>query len=153
MRIRQVLGEPAGLEETVYGYQWWVYNRDPLNYILVGIKDERAVALYIYGEQWSFGPVKAGDGLQELKKHFKPADGLYLEENRTFYKYVRPALVYPGLVASFYYDSGKKDALVALRLEERDTAGERLKKFFQFRSAKGDREALDGEDAPSGVSR
>lgn len=143
LRVRQVLGEPACREETVYGYQWWVYNSDPLNYILVGIKDERAVALYIYGDQWSFGPVKAGDGLQELKKHFNPADGLYLEENRTFYKYVRPALVYPGLVASFYYDSGKKDALVALRLEERETAGERLKKFFQFRSAKGDREALD----------
>ncbi|NLX90302.1 MAG: hypothetical protein GXZ07_01705 [Firmicutes bacterium] len=143
LRVRQVLGEPAGFEETVYGYQWWVYNRDPLNYMLVGIKDARAVALYIYGEQWSFGPVKAGDGLQELKKHFKPADGLYLEENRTFYKYVRPALVFPGLVASFYYDSGKKNALVALRLEERETAEERLKNFFRFRSAKGDREAWD----------
>ncbi len=144
-RVLQVLGAPARREETIYGYQWWTYNRDPLNHVQVGIENDRAVALYIYGDTWSFGPVKAGDRLQELEKHFETADGLFLEENKTLYKFIRPVLLYPGLAATFYYDSGENDALVALRLEERETAGEQLKQFFQFRSEKGDREAFNSE--------
>ena len=109
----------------------------------MGIENDRAVVLYIYGDTWSFGPVKAGDQLGELEKHFETADGLFLEENKTLYKFIRPVILYPGLAATFYYDSGKNDALVALRLEERETAGERLKRFFQFRSEKGNREAFN----------
>ncbi len=142
-KVLQILGEPVCREETIYGYQWWVYNRNPLNHVQVGIENEMVTALYIYGDKWSFGPVKSGDGLQELEEHFETAAGILLEENKTFYKFVRPVLVYPGLLATFYHDSGKKDALIALRLEERETVGKRLKNFFQYRSEKGDREAFD----------
>lgn len=144
-RVLEVLGEPASREETIYGYQWWVYNQNPFDYLQVGIEDGLAVALYIYGEKWSFGPVKSGDRLQELEKHFEPADGLFLEENRTFYKFVRPTLIHGSLVATFYHDSAKEDALVALRLEKGEAAGKRLKNFFAFRSEKGDRQAFDSK--------
>ena len=144
--VQQVLGEPNHREETVYGCQWWVYNRDPLNYIQVEIEDGIVAALYLYGNEWSFGPIKAGDKLQKLNNFFVLAESFTADKNMKPYKFPRPTLLYPDLLVSFYHDTGAGDALIALRLERLETARERVASFLRFRyAAGGDRSGMDEE--------
>jgi uncharacterized protein YkwD len=141
-KVLQLLGEPVREEGTIYGYCWWVYNHDLLNYLLVGIRDGKVAALYTCGQQWSFGPVRPGTALQDLKDHFKTATGLYVEETNTIYKLHLPTLIYEQIVVTFYYDSHDNNKIVALRLEDREAAGCRFARFFKYRSSS------QGERAP-----
>ena len=142
-KVLQVLGEPDRVDPTIYGYNWWVYNRDLLHYLLVGIKDGRVVSIYTCGQKWRFGPVKPGTSLSELKKHFSTADGLYVEETRTIYTLYLPTLIYKGIMVTFYYDSLDNNKITAIRLEDRAVAEDRYELFFQYRSAQGEGEAYD----------
>ena len=142
--VLQILGEPDLREETIYGSEWWVYYQDPLNYMQVEIEDSIAAALYLYGDDWSFGPIKAGDKLQKLNGFFTLAESFTADKNLKPYKFPRPTLLYPDLLVSFYHDSGAGDALIALRLERLETAKERVSSFLHFRyAAGGDRAGID----------
>lgn len=129
-KVLQELGEPDRVDATIYGYNWWVYNQDPLQYLLVGIKDGRVVSVYTCGLEWRFGAVKPGTGLPELKEHFSTADGLYVEETRTIYKLHLPTLIYKRIMITFYYDSLDNNKITAIRLEDRALAEDSTSCFF-----------------------
>ena len=142
-KVLQELGEPDRVDPTIYGYNWWVYNQDPLHYLLVGIKGGRVVSVYTCGLEWRFGAVKPGTGLPELKEHFSTADGLYVEETRTIYKLHLPTLIYKRIMITFYYDSLDNNKITAIRLEDRALAEDMYELFFQCRSAQGEGGAYD----------
>jgi len=145
--VLERLGEPLRRDETAYGYQWWVYGSDPLNYVQVGIDSagDDVVALYIYGEQWSFGPIKAGDKLQKISDHFNFEDNLSGGGRPNPYRNIRPSLLYPGLLATFFHDAVADDVLVALRLEKRETVDEKVNIFFNSRYSVRGRGLADEE--------
>jgi len=142
-KVLQLLGEPAREDGTIYGYRWWAYSQDPLNYLLLGIKDGRVVTIYSCGQEWKFGPVKPGAILQDLNEHFKTAGGLYVEETRTIYKLHLPTLIYDQIMVTFYYDSLDNNKITAIRLEDKGVAESRYALFFKYRSAQGERETYN----------
>jgi uncharacterized protein YkwD len=142
-KVLGLLGEPLWEDATIYGYRWWVYNRDPLHYLLLGIKDGRVVTIYTCGQDWHFGPVKPGTTLQELNEYFQLAGGLYVEETRTVYKLHLPTLIYDRIIVTFYYDALDSNKITSIRLEDRTVAGNRYALFFQYRSAQGERESYN----------
>jgi uncharacterized protein YkwD len=139
------LGAPLRQDETIYGYQWWIYNTDPKNFIQVGIDnvDESVVALYIYGEKWSFGPINAGDKLQKISEHFNFDDDFSAGGRPNPYRNIRPSLLYPGMLVTFFHDGVQGDALVALRLEKRETVDEKVSSFFNNRYSISGRAAVN----------
>lgn len=143
--VLDLLGEPARRDDTVYGYSWWVYNKDYQNYLQVGIKNGSVVTIYTPGQGWSFGPLQRGCRLNLLEDSFEIADRLFVEENRVIYELYLPTLVYENLVATFYYDEQDKDKIMAVRLEDREVAEDRFGLFYKYRSPQGERDSFDQE--------
>ncbi|WP_438444914.1 CAP-associated domain-containing protein [Gorillibacterium sp. sgz5001074] len=46
------LGQPARKDASKYGFEWFVYNREPANYAQVGIQNGKVVGLYTIGSDW-----------------------------------------------------------------------------------------------------
>ena len=44
--VIQKLGEPARKDLSKYGFEWYIYNQDYINYLQVGIQDNKVVGLY-----------------------------------------------------------------------------------------------------------
>ncbi len=144
-KVLDLLGEPARRDETVYGYRWWIYNRDYHNYLQVGIKNGFVVTLYTPGEKWNFGPLHRGCGLDLLNDHFETADRLFVEKEKVIYKLYLPTLVYNNLVATFYCDEQDNHKITAVRLEDRGAAEDKFGFFYKYRSRQGARDSFDPE--------
>lgn len=50
--VQAVLGEPDRKDASVYGFEWYVYNKDPLQYTLIGMRDGTVTGLYTSGTGW-----------------------------------------------------------------------------------------------------
>jgi uncharacterized protein YkwD len=142
-KVLDLLGEPDRRDETIYGYRWWIYNEDYQNYLQVGIKDGFVVTLYTTGEEWNFGPLHRGCGLDLLEDSFEIADRLIVERNRVIYELYLPTLVYENLVATFYCDEQDKNKIIAVRLEDREVAEDRFGLFYKYRFRQGERDSYD----------
>ncbi|SDD62268.1 S-layer homology domain-containing protein [Paenibacillus sp. UNCCL117] len=46
------LGQPARQDQSPYGFTWYIYNQDYMNYAQVGIDGGRVVALYSPSDNW-----------------------------------------------------------------------------------------------------
>lgn len=64
------LGMPQRVDPSPYGLYWWIYNKDLQNYLQVGIKNQRVVALYTYGMPFTCSGIGLGDGQTELEQAF-----------------------------------------------------------------------------------
>ncbi|MDO9533788.1 MAG: stalk domain-containing protein [Bacillota bacterium] len=136
-RVILLLGEPARKDATIYGYTWWIYNRDMLNYLQVGIKDGKVMTIYSCGGEWNFGTITRGSRLFELEEGFSTSDVLYVDSIWTAYKLHLPTLIFNNMVATFYYDAHDQDKITAVRLEDREVAVDRYVLFFKHRSSGG----------------
>lgn len=141
-KVLNLLGKPVREDATIYGYTWWIYNQDPLNHLQVGIRDGKAVSIYSCGGKWNFGAITRGSRVNELEAGFKMSDGLYVDSIKTVYKLHLPTLIYNNMVATFYYDAHDNDQITAVRLEDREVAGDRYALFFNHRSSDGKKEPL-----------
>ncbi|QGU00083.1 hypothetical protein SYNTR_1489 [Candidatus Syntrophocurvum alkaliphilum] len=52
-KLLEILGQPARIDLSEYGFYWYIYNQDYYNYIQVGIKDGKIVALFTNSRNWS----------------------------------------------------------------------------------------------------
>jgi uncharacterized protein YkwD len=46
------LGQPARRDLSKYGFDWYIYNRDPLHYTQIGIRNGQVVGLFTSGKDW-----------------------------------------------------------------------------------------------------
>jgi uncharacterized protein YkwD len=46
------LGQPARKDKSKYGFEWYIYNQDLLQYTQVGVQDGKVVGLYTTGSDW-----------------------------------------------------------------------------------------------------
>lgn len=130
-KVKEKLGEPLRIDQSEYGFEWYIYHNDFSNYLQVGIKNNTVVALYTNQSNWkakngiSMGMTrteisqKYGRPVQNIEKAnhthmFTPLDAVdrYMEED--YYVY-------------FFYDSFKKDTLAGVmlihRIAERELEG------------------------------
>lgn len=87
--VTDKLGMPNRIDESLYGYSWYVYNADAANFIMIGVNADRICAVYSNSLNFGTGSVKVGDA------------------------YVRSADYRNDSAFSFYTDSkGKIDAIL-----------------------------------------
>lgn len=61
------LGEAGEVRPSLYGFQWFIYHDDYKNYVQVGLKDNRVVALYTNADYWNLeGTLRYGIAKEEL---------------------------------------------------------------------------------------
>jgi uncharacterized protein YkwD len=44
--VKEIYGEPVRIDDSAYGFKWWVYHDNYLDYFLVGVSNQKVVALF-----------------------------------------------------------------------------------------------------------
>lgn len=54
--IKKKFGKPERTDPSAYGYEWWVYKKDPRNYLQIGVEDGKVVTAFAFGDQLDTAP-------------------------------------------------------------------------------------------------
>lgn len=80
------LGEPVRIDESKYGFKWYIYNQNYANYLQVGIENKKVVALYTNADNWEFlNDIKIGTAKDVVESVYgKPLS--YIQRGNTRYR-------------------------------------------------------------------
>lgn len=120
------LGQPVRRDEIDLGFTWWIYNQDYANYLQVGIKNNRVVALFTNAPGLLFNGLKIGSTMSELMNQYSFASLLdFTLQGATFS--INPVsrnryLAIQGDTAYiFYMDIHQGNTLTAIRIVNLET--------------------------------
>jgi len=119
------LGEPARRDASLYGFDWYVYNRDDRRYGLIGVQSGRVVALFGIIDAWEAeGGIRFGSTYDEVRNVYgEPLEFIEKGNARYLFEYgEREALLYETEkgYATFFFDRRDGDRAVALLAVERE---------------------------------
>ena len=124
MTSQQVLeahGKPARIEPSSLGYDWWIYNQDPAQYLQVGIAQNRVVDLYSNAPSAKLGATGIGASLKSLESRHELQNVVtftYMgaQIQITNQKQQRPLVMEDGTPLIYYLDKQNDDKVTALRM-------------------------------------
>lgn len=121
----QAVGEPARIDPTISGYDWWVYNQDLTRFFMVAVRDERVVKIYSNAPGWRYKEAQVGMPVQAVSARMR------LQKEIVFPYRNGEFTIQPGSIAIrwsyLYYDSEAPTETIAtviydLHDEDRITA-------------------------------
>lgn len=59
--VTDELGMPNRIDDSFYGFKWYVYNSEPTNFVMIGVQADRICAVYSNSEEFGVGNVSVGD--------------------------------------------------------------------------------------------
>lgn len=65
-KLEENMGQPNRVDQTYYGFDWWIYNSDPANYSQIGVKNGKVVTVYAIGSNVNISPFKIGQHVDEI---------------------------------------------------------------------------------------
>lgn len=80
-------GEPARIEPSAYGYEWWIYNQDLSKYVQFGVAEHKIVTAYAAGEQLDVEPFHMNEKYEEAYKKMPFSHEISLEKGRNSYQF------------------------------------------------------------------
>jgi uncharacterized protein YkwD len=125
--LEKKLGTPARIDESMYGYQWYIYNQDHNKYVQVGVEKNRIVTIYAIGQNLDLAPFKIGQPVEEIfNTHFIDTN-INLEFNGNSYHFelndtdlnLRPMVQLGNVFVQLYIDkfTGKLSSVRFLNAE------------------------------------
>jgi uncharacterized protein YkwD len=120
------LGEPARVDLSEYGFDWYIYNQDYSNYVQVGISKDRVVGLYSNVNNWS---TKSGIQLGSTSSAVKKIYGQSLTsitKGRTEFlidassQSGEPRYLVDGSYVNFFIDKHNKNTVTAIQVIDAD---------------------------------
>ncbi|WP_261133865.1 CAP domain-containing protein [Bacillus sp. Marseille-Q3570] len=116
------IGEPDRIDPTSYGYQWWIYDQDPDQYIQFGLDKGRVVTMFVIGKNVDVSPLKIGQKRSEVEEHLKIDNKAKLKVDGNEYQFeltqeemqTRPLVKINGIWAQLYMDKFE-NTLVGIR--------------------------------------
>lgn len=91
------LGKPNRIDESLYDFDWYVYNSDPSKFIMVGVKADRICAVYSNSEDFGTGSISIGDAYVRAMDY---------KEDKSFHFYTDSK----GKIDAILYNGIDKDA-------------------------------------------
>ncbi len=64
--VRTLYGNPARIDPSIYGYEWWVYNKSFSDYMLIGVKEDKVTQAFAIGNHVDTSPYKIGQSLEDI---------------------------------------------------------------------------------------
>ncbi|CAH2713389.1 hypothetical protein BACCIP111895_00524 [Neobacillus rhizosphaerae] len=64
--LEKELGKPMRIDESMYGYQWYIYNLDYSHYLQVGVENKQVVTIFAAGENLDIAPFEIGQPVEEI---------------------------------------------------------------------------------------
>ena len=59
--VTDKLGMPNRIDESMYGFDWYVYNAEPSSFVMIGVKADRICAVYSNSKNFGTGSVSVGN--------------------------------------------------------------------------------------------
>lgn len=120
--IEEKLGKPDRIGPSAYGFKWWVYNRQPDEYLLVGVEKGKVVQVYVTGEQADASPFTMGQTIEDLYRNTITDTEVHVNIEESTYTfmlseadlYTRLLVMYDGVYAQLFFD-GIEGELEAVR--------------------------------------
>jgi uncharacterized protein YkwD len=109
----QKLGEPERIDESLYGYQWYIYNLDYSRYVQVGIENNKVVTVYAIGENIDVSPFVIGQPVEEIFNSYNIDTNIEIEFNGNSYRFelsdtdlnLRPLVALGDIFVQLYIDN------------------------------------------------
>ncbi|WP_066066420.1 CAP domain-containing protein [Neobacillus soli] len=64
--LEKEMGLPVRIDESLYGYQWYIYNQNYKSYLQVGVENKRVVTIYAIGGNLDVAPFEIGQPVEEI---------------------------------------------------------------------------------------
>lgn len=64
--LEKKLGKPNRIDQTIYGYKWYIYNDEYKQYLQVGVENNRVVTIYALGNDLDVSPFEIGQPLEKI---------------------------------------------------------------------------------------
>lgn len=111
-QLEKVLGTPSRIDESLYGYQWYIYNQDPKSYVQVGVENKRVVTIYAIGQNLDISPFKIGQPVEDIFNTQFIDTNINLEFNGNSYRFelndtdlnLRPMVQLGNVFVQLYID-------------------------------------------------
>ncbi|WP_106497734.1 CAP domain-containing protein [Lentibacillus sp. Marseille-P4043] len=68
--LRDSLGDPFRIDQSAYGYSWWVYTDQRDQYIQFGVQEDKIKTIYATGNNLSTAPIQIGQSYDSINDHF-----------------------------------------------------------------------------------
>ncbi len=72
--VIEAFGEPTRIDNSDYDFKWYVYNKEPGSYMMVGVKEDRICAFFSNSPSFTFGDLKSGDDYLLAYKYLEDTD-------------------------------------------------------------------------------
>ncbi|MBC9786551.1 hypothetical protein H1S01_19025 [Heliobacterium chlorum] len=123
-RIREMLGEPSRIDPGEYGYDWWIYNADPLRLVMVGVGKGTVKTIFTTAKEAGLGGLSIGDSRNTLKGRYPLKEKVQVDIPEGTVEYeltdedlqTRPLWVQDGIAAIFYIDKHLDSRISGIRL-------------------------------------
>ncbi|MEH7177303.1 CAP domain-containing protein [Neobacillus vireti] len=110
--LKETLGNPQRIDESLYDYQWYIYNSDYANYVQVGVKNNKIVTVFAIGENVDVSPFKLGQPIEEIFNSQLIATNIDIEFNGNSYRFelndmdlnIRPLIKLGDVYVQLYID-------------------------------------------------
>ncbi|MTV50939.1 hypothetical protein GJ688_18645 [Heliobacillus mobilis] len=122
--IREKLGEPSRIDPGEYGYDWWIYNADPLRLVMVGVGKGTVKTIFTTAKEALVGGISIGDNLKTLKRRYPLTEKVQVDIPEGTVEYeltdedrqTRPLWLQDGVAAIFYIDKHLDSRISGIRL-------------------------------------
>ena len=112
VEIEKTLGRPSRIDESMYGYQWYIYNLDPKGYLQVGVENQRVVTIYAVGQNLDVAPFEIGQPVEEIFNTHYIDTNINLDFNGNSYRFelndtdlnLRPMVQLGNVFVQLYID-------------------------------------------------
>jgi uncharacterized protein YkwD len=64
--LEKEYGTPERIDESMYGYQWYIYKQTYNRYLQVGVENNRVVTIFAIGEKLDIAPFEIGQPVEEI---------------------------------------------------------------------------------------
>ncbi|QCR31685.1 CAP domain-containing protein [Lysinibacillus sp. SGAir0095] len=58
--------EPARYDKSAYGYEWWIYNQEPDQFMMFAVADGAVIQVYTNSIELDISPYKIGQSLEDI---------------------------------------------------------------------------------------
>lgn len=105
-------GPPQRIDETLYGYQWYIYNLDHSRYAQIGVENNQVVTIFALGESLNVAPFEIGQPVEEIFNTQFIDTNINLEYNGNSYRFelndtdlnLRPIVQLGDIYVQLYID-------------------------------------------------
>jgi len=110
--LEKEFGTPVRIDESKYGYQWYIYNQSYNRYLQVGVENNRVVTIFALGEGLNVAPFEIGQPVEEIFNTQFFDTNINLEVNGNTYRFelndtdlnLRPMVQMGNIFVQLYID-------------------------------------------------